>query len=292
MIEQLGAGQLDWSGHRTSWDASPCHACGKPALMRDRPGRACHKVCAEPPPPAPDAVPLAQDVAPRPLRSPLPRQNPFGAALATCGACEAYGVPWGSACSACGQSKGYPLPIDAPGTPKSLDSALFARPPAEVITRGAPHPAPIELAAEVAPGDPRVPRQPARIHAAALKAGWSPLVLSYGRGSDLGSAGEPGPACESVMLTGARPGARFVAVWVTSSAYVCASCDKPLKPIQNGTFRKHGPGCPGSGQLAAGQAVPVWEMVCAYFQGGSLFDHREAMRPGFEQLRALIVERA
>jgi len=37
---------LDWSRHRTG-PPRPCVRCGQPALMRDRDGRPCHKVCAE-----------------------------------------------------------------------------------------------------------------------------------------------------------------------------------------------------------------------------------------------------
>jgi hypothetical protein len=37
---------LDWSTHRVG-DLAPCLICRRPALVRDRAGNPCHKVCAE-----------------------------------------------------------------------------------------------------------------------------------------------------------------------------------------------------------------------------------------------------
>jgi hypothetical protein len=43
-------GPLDWSSHRIG-PLRACMCCGRPALMRDANGKACHKVCAEREPP-------------------------------------------------------------------------------------------------------------------------------------------------------------------------------------------------------------------------------------------------
>lgn len=229
----------------------------------------------------------------------LTRQNPFGAALPDCGVCAAYGVPWGSACARCSQSKGYPLPTVRQRDPRPLQAAIFARPAAAPAVARGPHPDPLVRAEIITPDDPRLPRlpglkgrpsrpgQPAQIHATASKRdGWR-LRLSYSRGNDLGSAGEPGPVIESVLLSAERIGTRFAALWVTSTAYTCPGCGKPLKPIQDGTFRKHGD-CQGSGQRADGTPVALWEMACAYWQNGSLFEPRLARRPTYLGLMKLI----
>lgn len=226
------------------------------------------------------------------MSAPLTRQNPFGAVLPDCGVCVAYGVPWGSACARCGQSKGYPLPTVRRRDPRPLSAAIFARPAAApAVVRGqnyfTRHPDPAVRAEVVSATDARVPRQPARIHAAATKAGGWRLRLSYSRGNDLGSAGEPGPLIESVLLSAERIGTRFAALWLTSTAFACPGCQKPLKPIQGGTFRKHGD-CQGAGQRADGTPVALWEMACAYWQNGSLFEPKLARRPTYTALAKLI----
>lgn len=221
------------------------------------------------------------------MSAPLTRQNPFGAALPGCGVCAAYGTPWGSACSNCGQSKGYPIAVTRRGQGRPMPAALFARPAAAPAVARGPHPDPLVHAVVVPVADARVPRQPAQIHAAARKAGGWRLRLSYSRGNDLGSAGEPGPVVESVLLSAERIGTRFAALWVTSTAFACPGCQKPLKPIQDGTFRKHGD-CQGAGQRADGTPVALWEMACAYWQDGSLFAAKLARRPTYSGLMKLI----
>lgn len=222
------------------------------------------------------------------------RVNPFGALLADCGKCAAYGAAWGDACSECGLSKGYPIASARSAPPKPLPASLFVRPAAEVVPVGVAHPPPEIPAHPVEVTDAIVPRQPRQMHAAALRGpGWS-LRLSHSRGSDLDpKTGEALGVVDAIMLRGESAGSRFAAVWIAGLLHVCGECVKPLRLTAAGIFRVHyvrrgdAEPCQGSGVRPGEPGEAEWRMEMAYWQSAG---EQTASRPGFLQLKSLILE--
>jgi hypothetical protein len=169
------------------------------------------------------------------------------------------------------------------------------------------HPEPQQRALVIDPADHRVGKQARQIHAAATKAGWEWLRLSYARGNDLAVLdGVPvaAPVTESLVLRGqraehgwSRPSPRFVATWIAAPVYVCPNCGAQKIPTDAGVFPKHPPGarepCQGSGQRAEAQpwsafALPAWSWSSGYWNGADGVALQWVGTAGFQQLKGLI----